>query len=962
MSLLKYDGTLAVETAAPSVNLFGTLPVETLTGGSNPTGLWGDDGRTLIGNSLQDTFYIKSALDTVIEHSTGGADRIVAWTSVNLTKFANIENVEVDGDKTYGAGNAGDNIIQGGAGSQQLYGGGGQDVLIGGAGADTFIVIKGQGNDVIQDFTPSDGDVVRLTAGYSSFAQVQSHLSQVGADVKLDLGGGGGLIFRNLTVSQLTASDFQLQLDTSKIGAETFHDDFNGPLSIWDPKYNPTGTWSPDFGYQGSQGVGSYTLVSNGEQEIYTSPYFRDHAGDFAVNPFTSNADGTLSITAAPSANSELFGYHYTSGMITTVPSFAQTYGYFEMRAELPTDVSGAWPAFWLIPADGSWPPELDAMETLTGDPNTDYTTQHSGVGGSNVAVGAANFIPSNAGGYHTYGVLWTQTTLTWYVDGVQVFQTATPADMNKPMYMIANEALGGWSGTVDDANMPATMKIDYIHAYALADGSSTTADSATAGLAATKVIPVGATDINADTALATGAGTSGTTGGVPTAPVAGPTAPTPTTPAPTAPPPAATPGVHLTSSMPGDTLVGGAGADTLSASQGADKLTGGAGADVFQFKAMPWSAGHITDFHVGVDKIDVSSLYLGGYSGSDPVADGYVTFVSDGAGGTKIMLDTDGHGTANPWPFTIVTLDGVSPTGLTAAQVFGATTPSAGSAPVSPPAAPSAAGVVLTSAFAGDTLTGGAGADTLNASQGADRLTGGSGADTFVFKNLPWSAGHITDFQVGADRLDLSALVQQSHYTGSDPIADGYLILRADGAGGTQVLWDSDGPANGNPWPITITTLDNVRPGDLTVSNLLSPAGTTAPSGVVLTSATYGATLTGGAGGDTINAGQGPDVLTGGAGADHFVFGATPWNAGHITDFTPGQDVLDLRAIFSAAHYAGTDPLADGYLSLQSDGQGGTRVYVDVDGPSGKQWPFLITTLDHVAPSAITVNDWLYH
>jgi serralysin len=958
MSLLKYDGTLAVETSAPAANFYGTEGVDTLTGSAASEGFWGGQGDLMIGGGGDDTYYLKSSADRVVEQAGGGTDKIVAWTSVNLNNFANVENVEVNGDKTYGAGNSGDNIIQGGAGSQQLYGGGGQDVLIGGAGADTFIIVKGLGNDVIQDFAPSDGDTVRLTAGYTSFAQVQSHLSQVGSDVKLDLGGGDGLLFRNLNVSQLTASSFQLQLDTSKLGVETFHDDFNGPLSLWDAHSNPTGTWRPDFGYQGSQGAGSYTLASNGEQEIYTSPFFRDHPGDFPVNPFTSNADGTLSITAAPSTNNELFGHHYTSGMISTAQSFAQTYGYFEMRAELPA-TAGAWPAFWLLPADGSWPPELDVMETLSGDPNTDYTTQHSAVGGSNVAVGSANFIPTTAGGYHTYGVLWTSSTLTWYVDGVQVFQTATPADMHKPMYMIANLALGGWSGAIDDANLPATMKIDYIHAYGLADGASTTVDSATAGLAATHVIPVGSTDINTDTALATGTSPAAVASGGPPIVVT-----TPATPAPPPPTngPSSTAGVHLTSAMAGDTLTGGAGADTLSASQGADKLTGGAGADVFQFKSLPWSAGHITDFHVGVDKIDISSLYLGGYHGTDPVADGYVTLVSDGAGGTKVMLDIDGHGSANPWPYTIVILDGVSAVGLSAADVFGSEAASSATGAPAPSPGTNTAGVILTSAVAGDTLTGGAGGDTLNASQGADVLTGGSGADTFVFKNLPWSAGHITDFTVGVDRLDISAVIQQSHYTGNDPIADGYLILRADGAGGTQVLWDSDGRANGNPWPITVTTLDNVRPADLTASALLSPSGASAPAGLVLTSTGYSSTLAGGGGADTLNAGQGPDVLTGGAGADHFVFGATPWNSGHITDFTPGSDVLDLRAIFSAAHYSGTDPLADGHLSFQSDGQGGTRVYVDVDGPSGKQWPFLITTLDHVAPGAITVNDWLFH
>ena len=237
-----------------------------------------------------------------------------------------------------------------------------------------------------------------------------------------------------------------------------------------------------------------------------------------------------------------------------------------------------------------------------------------------------------------------------------------------------------------------------------------------------------------------------------------------------------------------------------------------------------------------------------------------------------------------------------------------------------------------------------------------------GGGADVFVFKNLPWNAGHVTDFGVGMDRLDLSAFMQQSHYAGSDPIADGFLILRSDGAGGCRVLWDADGPADGNPWPIKITTLDHVQPADLTSANLLTPERAGAPSGVVLNSSGYSATLTGGAGADTISAGRGPDVLTGGAGADHFVLKATPWNAGHITDFTTGTDILDLRAILAASRYAGSDPVIDGYVSFQSDGVGGTRVFIDVDGPHGGEWPFLITTLDHVAPDAVSAADWLFH
>ncbi|HVI30752.1 family 16 glycosylhydrolase [Phenylobacterium sp.] len=931
MSYFKYDGVRAAETAAPASDFWGTDAIETLTGNAQANSLWLGVGDTAIGGAGDDTYWLQALKGqfTVTEVAGGGVDRVAGWQSIYLDDYANFENVYVGGDQTYGAGNALDNVIEGGAGAQQLYGGKGQDVLVGGAGRDTFIVYKGEGNDVVQDFNAAE-DVVRLKAGFTSFAEVQARLSQVGADVKLDLGGGDGVIFRGATVGQFTASNFQLQLDVGSLGQQTFADEFSGPLSLWDAQSNPTGVWRPDFGYQGEQGTGSYTLMSNNEKQIYTSPYFRGHNGDFSESPFVSNADGTLSIWARPSTNGEIFGYDYTSGFISTKESHAQTYGYFEMRADLP-DAAGAWPAFWLIPADGSWPPELDVMEVLTSDPRGTWTTEHSGLGGHS-SNGMLSFTPDTTDGFHTYGALWTATEIVWYVDGVEVFRQDTPADMHKPMFMIANLALGGWGGAINQGQLPAEMRIDYIRAYELGDGTTTPPPT---------------------------------------------TSPPPTT-QPTTPPPVTDPGagtgadgVVLTSSQYADTLTGGAGRDTINGGQGPDQMAGGAGADTFAFQAMPWNAGRITDFQVGVDKLDLSDLYAGGYAGADPVADGYVRFESDGAGGAKVMLDVDAAGSANPWAYHVVTLAGVSPTGLTAAQVFNGQATTA-PPPADPPPVTSTPGVVLTSAQYADTLTGGAGNDTLNAGQGPDRLVGGAGADTFAFDGLPWNAGRIADFQLGVDKLDLSGLYLGG-YTGTDPVADGYVRFESDGAGGTKVMLDIDAAGAANPWAYTIVTLEGVSPTGLTAAQVFNgqPAAATPPApppapvvpGLSLVSTGYGETLTGGAGNDTLDAAQGPDRLVGGAGADHFVFDALPWNAGHVADFAPGSDLLDLRPLFAQAGYTGADPLADGYVRFESDGAGGTVVKFDQDGHgSANPWPTTITTLDGVAPSSLTAADWLFH
>jgi beta-glucanase (GH16 family) len=240
----------------------------------------------------------------------------------------------------------------------------------------------------------------------------------------------------------------------------TFDDEFNS--FNWNSTGQPgDGTWQTNFYF------GGHSLPSNGEQETYSDP-------STGTNPFSITPSGDmpghsqLDIQAQPDGNGGC-----TSGLITTEPSLSQTYGYFEMRAELPAG-KGLWPAFWMLPTDKSWPPEIDALEAFG-------TANANGEGGSNQAhVGVISSDGSqNNGGwqtvngdmtadYHNYGVLWDPQHITWYIDGQEVFQANTPADANKPMYLLANLAVGGnWPGSPDGSNTwPADMKIDYIHAY----------------------------------------------------------------------------------------------------------------------------------------------------------------------------------------------------------------------------------------------------------------------------------------------------------------------------------------------------------------------------------------------------------------------------------------------------------------------------------------------------------------
>ena len=189
----------------------------------------------------------------------------------------------------------------------------------------------------------------------------------------------------------------------------TFSDEFD-TFQTW----NGTSGWLTTQWYAPPGGMHPW----NSEEQWYVDPN-HDYDGDGTTadtpNPF-SVQNGVLTITAQradPSFQPLIEGYRYTSGMITTYNSFEQQYGYFEMRAQLPAG-QGLWPAFWMLPGDGSWPPELDIMEVLGHDPTTLYTTVHSNSTGSLVSTSAGTKVPNTTTSFHTYGVDWQADQITW--------------------------------------------------------------------------------------------------------------------------------------------------------------------------------------------------------------------------------------------------------------------------------------------------------------------------------------------------------------------------------------------------------------------------------------------------------------------------------------------------------------------------------------------------------------------
>ena len=256
-----------------------------------------------------------------------------------------------------------------------------------------------------------------------------------------------------------------------------YSDDFNGPLSI--AKDNSGKYWTHWGG-----GDGSVWPFTNFEDPLnpfsqvkgQTKAYLRIHA---SKPPGTHGAAGTLT-PIHPDG----------TGFTAKAPC------YFECRF-LAQNATGTWPAFWLT-THGPPPAcdELDAIEaygTNSGSggiwtayhctshfwaqPPPKWVTDHQ-KGPDGNPYDAHRMVPSmEIGGktawsttFHTYGVLITPETTSYYLDNVQVLSHPSgQTSATQPFSFLVNLAIGGggWNPNLTRYGNQSDMWVDYVRVYA---------------------------------------------------------------------------------------------------------------------------------------------------------------------------------------------------------------------------------------------------------------------------------------------------------------------------------------------------------------------------------------------------------------------------------------------------------------------------------------------------------------
>lgn len=287
------------------------------------------------------------------------------------------------------------------------------------------------------------------------------------------------LLTSNSTVSAIATASGET---ASSVASQAFTLNIPSGTLVWSDEFdNSTGSnaqpdptvWTYDTGAGG---------WGNSELETYC-------AWNASVAPCsTSNpsvyvgTDGYLHVVAQQPSTGV-----YTSARLKTQGLFSFQYGRIEIRAQVPEE-QGLWPAVWALGNSIStvnWPAcgEQDILERVNAatDPDWNEGSIHgTGFTGSNLGTVYHFSSGDTAAGWHTYGMIWSKGTVSYYVDDPSSpYVTYSTTSLNGlsgavwpfdsgANFILINLAVGGtWPGSPDSTTtFPAQMLVDYVRIY----------------------------------------------------------------------------------------------------------------------------------------------------------------------------------------------------------------------------------------------------------------------------------------------------------------------------------------------------------------------------------------------------------------------------------------------------------------------------------------------------------------
>lgn len=227
--------------------------------------------------------------------------------------------------------------------------------------------------------------------------------------------------------------------------------------------------WEDDFDQADTFDAAVWSKIPRGGSDW--NNFMSDDDTLFAVRDGQLILRGVQNLTHPEDTAAFLTGGLYTKDKKTFMD------GRLEIKAKL-NGAKGAWPAFWMLPQEGQWPMggEIDIMERLNHD-SIAYQTVHSHY---TYDLGFKDTPPHGSTGpihpedYNIYAVELYADSLCFFINDVHTFtyprietEQEGQFPFHQPFYLLVDMQLGGsWVGTVDPAEVPVEMYIDWVRFY----------------------------------------------------------------------------------------------------------------------------------------------------------------------------------------------------------------------------------------------------------------------------------------------------------------------------------------------------------------------------------------------------------------------------------------------------------------------------------------------------------------
>ena len=204
-TLLGFDGDDTINGNPGNDLVYGNAGADTVVGGSGADWVLGGQGSDIVLGGQGDDPFLNGNKGADFLFGNLGSDTI----------FGGQDADTIVGDDGNGSGLGGDDLLYGDLGDDVLYGDYFDDTLIGGQGADTFFFFSDEGVDVIEDFTPGQGDKIGIEVdingtGVNSFATLLPRIVPDGAGGSVILlGDNNQVTVEGVAPGVFTASMFE---------------------------------------------------------------------------------------------------------------------------------------------------------------------------------------------------------------------------------------------------------------------------------------------------------------------------------------------------------------------------------------------------------------------------------------------------------------------------------------------------------------------------------------------------------------------------------------------------------------------------------------------------------------------------------------------------------------------------------------------------------------------------------